>query len=168
MYVTMDEKEINLDNLNEIYRRIREIFSNVKPHNELPINELVQLYSSDKDFLNDMNYIGESLSEIAKILVSIDILENEFILFLSIKRMIDYLLNDVELFIDYLFFIDELLMNFFNLIHHKIHNSYDDYKKEYDLFVIYLNDKKEFFYTKIYQYSGKFEKTVIEINNLLW
>ena len=75
MYVTMDEKEINLDNLNEIYRRIREIFSNVKPHNELPKNELVQLYSSDKDFLNDMNYIGESLSEIAKILVSIDILE---------------------------------------------------------------------------------------------
>lgn len=168
MYVTMDEKEINLDNLNEIYRKICEIFSNVKPHMELSINELVQLYSSDKDFLNDMNYIGESLSEIAKILVSIDILENEFILFLSIKRMIDYLLNDVELFIDYLFFIDDLLMNFFNLIHHKIHNSYDDYKKEYDLFVIYLNDKKEFFYTKIYQYSGKFEKTVIEINNLLW
>ena len=168
MYVTMDEKEINLDNLNEIYRKICEIFSNVKPHNELPINELVQLYSSDKDFLNDMNYIGESLSEIAKILVSIDILENEFILFLSIKRMIDYLLNDVELFIDYLFFIDDLLMNFFNLIHHKIHNSYDDYKKEYDLFVIYLNDKKELVDTKIYQYSGKFEKTVIEINNLLW
>lgn len=168
MYVTMDKKETNLDNLNEIYNKIREIFSNVKKQNELSIDELVRLYSHDETFLKDLHYIEESLTEITNILAQIDILEKEFLNFLSIKRMIDYLLNDIKLFIVYLFFIEDLLMNFFNLIHHKLQKADNDYQKEYDLFVCYVNDKKEFFYTKIYKYSGEFEKTVIEINNLLW
>ena len=168
MYVAMDEKETNFDNLNEIYRRIREIFSNVKLQKEIPIDELVQLYSKDETFFKDLNYIVESLTEITNILAPIDSLENEFLNFLSIKRMIDYLLKDIKLFIVYLFFIDDLLMNFFNLIHQKLQKADKDYQNEYDLFVSYLNDKKEFFYTEIYKYSGEFEKTVIEINNLLW
>ncbi len=164
----MNKKETNFDNLNEIYNRIREIFSNVKPQKEMSIEELIQLYSRDETFLKDLQYIDESLSEITNILAPIDILEKEFLNFLSIKRMIDYLLNDIKLFIVYLFFIDDLLMNFFNLIHQKLQKADKDYQKEYDLFVSYLNDKKEFFYTQIYEYSGEFEKTVIEINNLLW
>lgn len=168
MYVAMNKKETNFDNLNEIYNRIREIFSNVKPQKEMSIEELIQLYSRDETFLKDLQYIDESLSEITNILAPIDILEKEFLNFLSIKRMIDYLLNDIKLFIVYLFFIDDLLMNFFNLIHQKLQKADKDYQKEYDLFVSYLNDKKEFFYTQIYEYSGEFEKTVIEINNLLW
>lgn len=168
MYVAMDEKETNFDNLREIYYRIREIFSNVKPQKEMSIDELIQLYSKDETFFKDLNYIVESLTEITNILAPIDSLENEFLNFLSIKRMIDYLLMDIKLFIVYLFFIDDLLMNFFNLIHQKLQKADKDYQNEYDLFVSYLNDKKEFFYTEIYKYSGEFEKTVIEINNLLW
>ena len=68
MYIDMDKKETNLDNLNEIYHRIREIFSNVKPQKELSIDELVQLYSHDDDFLKDLHYINQSLIDINNIL----------------------------------------------------------------------------------------------------
>lgn len=167
MYVTMDEKEIYLDNLNEIYRKICEIFSNVKPHRELSINELVDLYSHDDAFLKDLEYIRKYLSEINNILLPIDELNKEYFCFFSIKLMIDYLINDFELFIVNLSFIENLLVNFFNLIHLKSLNHHD-YEKKYDEFFSYLEKQKEFFYTEIYDYDGKYQDVIIEINNLLW
>lgn len=167
MYLTMDDKERSLNNLNEIYRKIREIFSNVKPHDELPLNELVDLYSQDKTFLKDLEYIRKYLSEINNILVPIDELNKEYFCFFSIKLMIDYLINDFELFIVNLSFIENLLVNFFNLIHLKSLNP-QDYEKKYDEFFCYLEKQKEFFYTEIYDYDGKYQDVIIEINNLLW
>ncbi|MEE0934736.1 MAG: hypothetical protein U0L42_03595 [Methanobrevibacter sp.] len=163
----MDDKERSLNNLNEIYRKIREIFSNVKPHDELPLNELVDLYSQDKTFLKDLEYIRKYLSEINNILVPIDELNKEYFCFFSIKLMIDYLINDFELFIVNLSFIENLLVNFFNLIHLKSLNP-QDYEKKYDEFFCYLEKQKEFFYTEIYDYDGKYQDVIIEINNLLW
>lgn len=167
MYIAMDDKERSLDNLNEIYLRIREIFSNVKPHRELSINELVDLYSHDDVFLKDLEYIRKYLSEINNILLPIDELNKEYFCFFSIKLMIDYLINDFELFIVNLSFIENLLVNFFNLIHLKSLNP-QDYEKKYDEFFSYLEKQKEFFYTEIYDYDGKYQDVIIEINNLLW
>ena len=163
----MDKKETNLDNLNEIYHRIREIFSNVKPQKELSIDELVQLYSHDDDFLKDLHYINQSLIDINNILIPINELYKEYSCFFSIKLMIDYLINNVELFIVNLSFIENLLVNFFHLIHLKLLN-HSNYEKDYDEFFSYLEKQKEFFYTKIHDYDGDFQELIIEINNLLW
>lgn len=64
-------------------------------------------------------------------------------------------------------FIEKLLFNFFNLIHQKLLKN-DEYENEYVSFLTFLNNQKEFFYTKVYIYSGEFEDTIIEINNILW
>lgn len=167
MYVNMNKKETNFDNLNEICHRIREIFSNVKPQKEISIDELIQLYSQDETFLKDLKYIGDSLTEINDILSPIDELNKEYYCFFSIKLMIDYLINDVELFIVNLYFIENLLVNFFNLIHLKsLH--YPDYENKYDEFFCNLEKQKEFFYTEIHKYDGSYQDLIIEINNLLW
>ena len=76
-------------------------------------------------------------------------------------------INDFELFIVNLSFIENLLVNFFNLIHLKSLNP-QDYEKKYDEFFSYLEKQKEFFYTEIYDYDGKYQDVIIEINNLLW
>lgn len=81
MYVNMNKKETNFDNLNEICHRIREIFSNVKPQKEISIDELIQLYSQDETFLKDLKYIGDSLTEINDILSPIDELNKEYYCF---------------------------------------------------------------------------------------
>ena len=128
---------------------------------------MVDLYSHDDAFLNDLSYIRDSLSEIAYMLAPIESLENEFYNFLTIKRMIDYLLNDIKLFLIHLRFIEKLLFNFFNLIHQKLLKN-DEYENEYVSFLTFLNNQKDFFYTKVYIYSGEFEDTIIEINNILW
>lgn len=79
--------------------------------------------------------------------------------------MISYLLRDIKFFIGNISFMENLLINYFHLIHQKLIKN-DDYDNECESFAIFLNQQKEFFYTEIYQYNGEFEKTVIEINNL--
>lgn len=167
MYADMLNDKTDFDNLKDIYKKIHEIFSNVKSQDDISIEELVDLYSHDDAFLNDLSYIRDSLSEIAYMLASIESLENEFYNFLTIKRMIDYLLNDIKLFLIHLRFIEKLLFNFFNLIHQKLLKN-DEYENEYVSFLTFLNNQKDFFYTKVYIYSGEFEDTIIEINNILW
>lgn len=165
MYSNMDIKETNLGNLDEIYQKIREIFTNVKPHEDMPIEKLVKKYSNDNSFLNDLKYIKESLSEITSILAPIDNLENEYSCFFSIRIMIEYLLNDIGLFIVHMSFIDDLLVNFFNLIHRRLVDD-DNYDKCYNEINSFLEKQKEFFYNEIHEYDNEFEETIIEINNL--
>lgn len=81
--------------------------------------------------------------------------------------MIIYLLDNMRLFLMHMDFMDNLLVNFFDLIHKKLQsdNEYDSY---YNTFLTFLESKKEIFYTKIFQYSGEYGNSIIEINNLLW
>ena len=81
------------------------------------------------------------------ILNTSDSLKKELIHFLSIQRMINYMLNDIKLFLIHLSFIDDLLINFFNLVHVKLidNNHYDEY---YDKFFAYLDNQEDFFLHK--------------------
>ena len=49
------------------------------------------------------------------------------------------------------------------MIHQKLLKN-DEYENEYVSFLTFLNNQKDFFYTKVYIYSGEFEDTIIEIN----
>ncbi|WP_458403566.1 hypothetical protein [Methanobrevibacter sp.] len=165
MYVNMNE--INFKNINEIYIKVREIFKNVKSQKDASFDELVKIYSNDPKFLNELNVIEDSLSEIAKILAPFETLENEYCLFLNVQRMIYHVIKDIKLFISNISFIDELLINFFALIHQKLENNDDEYKIHLKKFISFLEEQNDFFYTRIYPFSGEYEDAIIRINNLL-
>ena len=134
MYANMSSNEKNFNNLNSIFEKIRDIFTNVKLQDNLSIEQLIQIYSNDQKFIKDLNFIKESFSDIEYILSPIDDLEEEFGYFLTVKRMISYLLRDIKFFIGNISFMGNLLINYFHLIHQKLIKN-DDYDNECESFL---------------------------------
>ena len=161
----MDKNQRNFNSLNDIYQKIREIFSNFKPQSDVPIEKVIQIYSNDNDFLKEISVIEDSLSEIADILAQMG--NKEFSYFLSIRHMIGYILKDVKLFIIYMPFVDNLLINFFNFIHSKLIGN-NDYEGNDEIFVDFLEKQKDYFYDNIFECSGEYEDLIIEVTNILW
>lgn len=164
MYVN---RKNNFDTLKDIYEKIHDVFSNIQIGKDKSIDELVKIYSNDDEFLNELKIINKSMDEIVSILNTSDSLKKELIHFLSIQRMINYMLNDIKLFLIHLSFIDDLLINFFNLVHVKLidNNHYDEY---YDKFFAYLDNQEDFFYTRIFEYNDEYEELIVEVTNILW
>ena len=156
----------NFNALNRIYEKIHYIFSNIKLQKDMSIDDVVELYADDENFLIDLKIIRNSMEEITDILAPIESLKDEFSDFLSIKIMIIYLLDNLKLFLIHLSFIDNLLVNFFELIHKKLQSD-KEYGSYYNAFLTFLENQKEIFYTKIFQYSGEYKNSIIKINNLL-
>ena len=164
MYVN---RKNNFDTLKDIYEKIHDVFSNIQIGKDKSIDELVNIYSNDAEFLNELKIITKSMDELVSILNTIDSLKKELIHFLSIQRMINYMLKDIKLFLIHLSFIDDLLVNFFNLIHAKLTDK-NHYNKHYDKFFTYLDNQEDFFYTKIFEYDGEYEELIVEVTNILW
>lgn len=80
---------------------------------------------------------------------------------------VGYILNDINLFLNYLSFVDELLVNFFNLIHMKLLNK-KGYSDHYDKFCKYLDGQEDFFYMEIFEYDDGYEDLIVEVTNILW
>ncbi|WP_298498791.1 hypothetical protein [uncultured Methanobrevibacter sp.] len=167
MNIYNSDGKINFDVLDEIYRKIRKIFTNVKTQKEYSLEELIEIYSNDAVFLRDLKVIEISMSEIADILEPIEILEKEYYNFLTIRRMINYILNEIKLFIVHLNFIEELLINFFNIIHQKL-NSDGNYQELYSTFVTNLEKQKVFFFEKIFEFSDDYNDLIVDVTNVLW
>lgn len=165
MYI-YNNPEINFNDFKKIYEKIHGVFLEISSE-KLSIDELVEIYSNDEVFLNELEIINTSMNEVISILNSKEELKSELYLFLSVNRMICYILDDVRLFLLYISFIDDLLINFFNLIHMKLikDNEYDEY---FNKFFRYLNTQKEFFYTKIFEFNDEYENVIDEVTNILW
>lgn len=165
VYVNMDKNQRNFNSLNDIYQKIREIFSNFKLQSDVPIEKVIQIYSNDNNLLKEISVIEDSLSEIADILAQIG--NKELFYFLSIRHMIGYILKDVKLFIIYMPFVDNLLINFFKFIHSKLIGD-NDYEENDEIFADFLEEQKDYFYDNIFEYTGEYEDLIIEVTNILW
>ena len=165
VYVNMDKNQRNFNSLNDIYQKIREIFSNFKLQSDVPIEKVIQIYSNDNNLLKEISVIEDSLSEIADILAQIG--NKELFYFLSIRHMIGYILKDVKLFIIYMPFVDNLLINFFKFIHSKLIGD-NDYEENDEIFADFLEEQKDYFYDNIFEYTGEYEDLMIEVTNILW
>lgn len=75
----------NFNALNSIYEKIHCIFSNITPQKDLSIEDVVELYANDENFLMDLKIIRSSMDEITDILAQIDGFKDEFSDFLTIK-----------------------------------------------------------------------------------
>ena len=131
----------------------------------MSIDDVVKLYAHDEIFLMDLKTIRNSMDEITEILAPIESLKDEFSDFLSIKIMIVYLLDNLKLFLKNISFVDNLLLNFFELINKKLQSD-NEYVNYYNAFSTFLENQKVIFYLEIFHYSGEYEKGILKINNL--
>lgn len=165
MYINMDE-QVNFQALKDVYDKINNFFIAFQPK-DIPVDDLVELYSNDDIFLKELKIIEESMNEILGILISTEGLDKEFYNFFSIKFIVNYLADDVKLFLVNISFINNLFNKFFLLIHKKLSED-DDYEDCYSIFLKFLEKQKDYFYTEVYEYDGEYEDLIIETTNILW
>lgn len=148
------------DSFINAFRELKEqIYSNVENiliQNNTP--SLDMLIENLKDSFNDAENILSNL---------VDFFEDEYYDFSSIKDMAFYILDNKSL-LHNISIIKELLNSFFNLIQFKKNSSNSEYELKYDNFSSKLIDVEQFFYTKIYEPSEKYNEEILsEISNSL-
>lgn len=151
-----------LDIFKEFYNSVKDKFTR---NDEMPLDEFINKYSDDKKFLNDLESIKSSLNEISEMMEQINFDYDEYYNFASIKRMITYIVDNLEKYFYYSSFIVILLENFNDLIVKE--RQFDDYKEEYEKFDTFLYEQEDFFYTEIFDSDSKYDNAVDNVTNIL-
>ena len=151
-----------LDIIKKFYNSVKNKFTK---NDEMTSDEFINKYSEDKEFLKHLNYIKVSLNEISDIMEQIDFKYDEYYNFLSIKKMIIYIVNDFEKYFKYYNFMVNLLKNFNDLIIKE--NQLEDYMEEYKHFDDFLYKQEDFFYTEIFGSDTKYNDSIDKVTNIL-
>ena len=151
-----------LDIFKKFYNSVKDKFTR---NDEMPLDEFINKYSKDKKFLNDLESIKSSLNEISEMMEQINFEYDEEYNFASIKRMITYIIDNLEKYFYYSSFIVLLLKNFNDLIVKE--RQLDDYKEEYEKFDTFLYEQEDFFYTEIFDSDSKYDNAIDEVTNIL-
>ena len=151
-----------LDIFKKFYNSVKDKFTR---NDEMPLDEFINKYSKDKKFLNDLESIKSSLNEISEMMEKINFEYDEEYNFASIKRMITYIIDNLEKYFYYSSFIVLLLKNFNDLIVKE--RQLDDYKEEYEKFDTFLYEQEDFFYTEIFDSDSKYDNAIGEVTNIL-
>ena len=151
-----------LDIFKEFYNSVKDKFTR---NDEMSLDEFINKYSEDEKFLNDLESIKSSLNEISEMMEQINFDYDEYYNFASIKRMITYIVDNLEKYFYYSSFIVLLLENFNDLIDKE--RQFDDYKEEYEKFDTFLYEQEDFFYTEIFDSDSKYDDAVDKVTNIL-
>lgn len=151
-----------LDIFKEFYNSVKDKFTR---NDEMPLDEFINKYSENEKFLNDLESIKSSLNEISEMMEQINFDYDEYYNFASIKRMITYIVDNLEKYFYYSSFIVLLLENFNDLIAKE--RLFDDYKEEYEKFDTFLYEKEDYFYTEIFDSDSKYDNAIDEVTNIL-
>ena len=151
-----------LDIFKKFYHSVKDKF--IK-NDEMSLDEFINKYSEDKEFLNGLESIKSSLNEISEMMEQINFEFDEDYNFASIKRMITYIIDNLEKYFHYSSFIVLLLKNFNDLIVKE--RQLDDYKEEYEKFDTFLYEQEDFFYTEIFDSDSKYDNAIGEVTNIL-
>ena len=169
MYGNMNEVIIDINKIVSDLKELLDKIINKLSLNNLKyesIDELVELYSNDKDFCRDLETMKSNFTEIALLLESSDFFSEEYFDFLSIKNMCNYIINDIKLYILHSSFISSLLLNFFKLIRSKIDDD-SFYCDIYRTFEKFLDKQERIFYLNIFEGTQEYDDLVDEVTNIL-
>lgn len=175
MYVGMNDR--NIIDLNTIVNDLKSLldsiydnFSSIRLIKETSLDDLVTIYSNDKEFLNKLNLIIKLSDDIAETLEGLNLFQEEFYYYLSIRNMINYILRNIKYYILYSSFVHDLSVLFCNLINIKIahlrNSTLNHYTNEFELFNKFYYEKKEFFYSNIYICSHEYDELVGEVTRI--
>ncbi len=132
---------------------------------DMSMREFVDKYSDDIDFSDFIISIKTSLNEISNLIDQIDFEYDEYYNFISIKKMINYIVNSLEKYYQYYYFLVTILKSFKNLIIKEI--QLNDYKEEYEKFDLFLYEQEDLFYTEIFDFDSKYDDAIDKITNIL-
>ena len=163
----------NTNNLNEtdflsLFKKLYYLIKDQiypKPNDELSFEEVVEIYSNDKNFLKKLEYIKSLLDDIDELMEGIEIKYDEYYNFLSIKNMISYIAGDVRKYLKYSSFVLLLLKDFDNLLDCQNDQDYYNIYKKFD---IELYKQEDIFYTEIFEYTHEYDDLIDKVTNILW
>lgn len=148
----------------KLYSFIKDIFTKNQASKDLSFDNLVEIYSNDKEFLKYLKFIKTSLDDIGELIEDIDFPYYEYDNFMSIKKMITYIADDVSRYIKYSSLILPLLTAFSNLIEHQFDSDYENIYEKFDMF---LDEQEDFFYTEIFEYTHEYDDLIDKVTNIL-
>lgn len=151
-----------LDIFKKFYNSVKDKFTR---NDEMPLDEFINKYSEDKEFLDYLDFVKFSLNEISNVMEQINFEYDEYYNFASIKRMITYIVDNPEKYFYHSSFIVLLLKSFNDLIIKE--RQLDSYKEEYEKFDMFLYEKENYFYTEIFDGDSKYDDAINEVTNVL-
>ena len=154
-----------LDKIHSLHSNIHHSVKNKFVINEsMSMKEFLDKYYDD-DFLNYLNSIKISLNEISNIIEQIDFEYDEYYNFISINKMIIYIVSDVKKYFKYSSFILLILTEFKDLMDKK--RIVRNYKEEYEKFDNFLYEQEDYFYTEIFDQDSKYDDVIDKVTNIL-
>lgn len=165
-YATLNVNSNNIiDDFLYIFKKFyNSVKDKITKNDDMSLEDFINRYSEDKDFLNYLESVKLSLNEISDIMGQIHFDYDEYYNFASIKRMIAYIADNLEKYFHHSSFIMLLLKNFNNIIIKE--RQSENYKEEYERFDIFLH-QEDYFYSEIFDYDSKYGDAVDEVTNLL-
>ncbi|MCQ2971597.1 MAG: hypothetical protein MJ226_08455 [archaeon] len=149
-------KDSFMDTLNNLFKKINGFLENFNKKD-----------SSD-DFDEIINSIKESFISLDNILNINPLYEDEIYPHSSIIHMSIYILNDLDLLIMYIHFIQEMLISLKDIIESKRDLESNQFNERYEEFTSNLIKWEQFFYTQIYTPSEFCDdETISDITNSL-
>ena len=151
------------NSIKKAVEKIKEVFYAV-------LNKIVSNEPSIDDLIIE---IKDSLDLMENILETfVEIYEDEYFYFISIKSMLLYILDNRELFVHipvYLPYIKELFLSFNDLIQSKSTPPSEEYKNKQNKFDLELDNFEQKFYTEICKPSEHYDEEVLSsiTNSLL-
>lgn len=165
-YATVNGNNNVIDDFLDIFKKFYNSVKNrFTKNDEMSLEEFINVYSEDKEFLDYLDFVKVSLNEISNVMEQIDFEYDEYYNFASIRRMITYIVDYPEKYFYYSSFIVLLLKNFNDLIIKK--RQLDNYNEEYEKFDMFLYEKENYFYTEIFDGDSKYDDAIDEVTNVL-
>ena len=165
-YATVNRNNNIIDDFLDIFKKFYNSVKNrFTKNDDMSLEEFVNIYSEDKEFLDYLDFVKFSLNEISNVMEQINFKYDEYYNFSSIKRMITYIIDNLEKYFNYSSFIVLLLKNFNDLIIKE--RQLDSYKEEYEKFNIFLYEQEDYFYTEIFDDDSKYDDAIDEVTNIL-
>ena len=150
-----------IDYLKEAFKKISDKLLEIKREKE-----------EEAKFKKEARILKQSMRELSDLLREDSLFkEKEYVDFLRIKNIINYLLNDKELFIEHDNLIDSLLINFQKIIFKKLdcqlNEDFNEYPEEYNEFKSFLREMEEYFLLEIFEDDGKDEELIEELEKII-
>lgn len=165
-YPTVNVNNNVIDDFLDIFKKFyNSVKSKLTKNDEMTLDEFLSKYSDDKEFLNYLDSVKLSLNEISDLMEQMEFKYDEYYNFISIKKMIIYIVNNLEKYFYYSSFILILLKNFNDLMIKE--KQLESYKEEYEKFDSFLYEKEDFFYTEIFDSDSKYDNAIDKVTNIL-
>lgn len=140
-YPTVNVNNNVIDDFLDIFKKFyNSVKSKLTKNDEMTLDEFLSKYSDDKEFLNYLDSVKLSLNEISDLMEQMEFKYDEYYNFISIKKMIIYIVNNLEKYFYYSSFILILLKNFNDLMIKE--KQLESYKEEYEKFDSFYMKKK--------------------------